>query len=72
MDKKEVDLKIKGMHCESCEKLISMKLEDLPGAENIVIDSKTGEGRLKVDSNIENSAIIDAIKSAGYESEIKE
>ena len=70
MNQKEINLKISGMHCASCEKLVSLKLEKLPGAENISIDSKTGTGYLKVDEKVEDSTIINAVKQTGYDSSI--
>ncbi|MFZ3301965.1 MAG: heavy metal translocating P-type ATPase [Microgenomates group bacterium] len=68
---KKIDLKIKGMHCESCETLIKDELSDLGDVKNIKIDSKTGKGSLMVMSmNITDDKIKKAIKNAGYEGEI--
>ena len=70
MAKKEIDLKLSGMHCSSCEKIITMELEDLPGAQNISVDAKTGTANLEVDPSVEDVEILETLKRAGYPSEI--
>ena len=68
---KHLELKITGMHCASCEKIIAMELSDLPGASNIKINSSTGAGELDLDSEkSQKQDIINAIKKAGYGAEI--
>ncbi len=64
MDK--IVLKIGGMTCESCEKIIGMELEELPGVKNIKIDHKNGTGELEAPSTIDNAMIEAAIVKAGY------
>ena len=65
---KTLDLKIKGMHCVSCEKIIKMELEDMPGVENMQIDHKTGKASLQYNPDITSSGkIIEVISQAGYE-----
>ncbi|MEK7104180.1 MAG: heavy-metal-associated domain-containing protein, partial [Patescibacteria group bacterium] len=49
---KKIILKIEGMHCASCEKIITMELEELSGVSNIKIDSTRGTGELEIDSNL--------------------
>lgn len=64
----KLELKIDGMHCGSCEKLIVAELEELPGITNIKIDSKKGTGKMEVDtSKVTEETIIETIKGAGYE-----
>lgn len=70
MDKR-IELKIDGMHCESCEMLIKDELSSLAGLTDIVINHKTGSGSfVTTDSLISDAAILDAIKSAGYQGSI--
>ena len=64
MDK--ISLKIIGMTCESCEKIIGMELEELPGVKNIKINSKTGTGELEAPASVTNTDIETAITKAGY------
>ncbi|KKS33793.1 MAG: Copper-translocating P-type ATPase [Parcubacteria group bacterium GW2011_GWC2_42_12] len=69
--KKHLELKITGMHCASCEKIIAMELGDLPGAENIKIDWAAGKGELDLDIEANQEAeVVEAIKRAGYQAEI--
>ncbi|EKE06322.1 MAG: hypothetical protein ACD_19C00017G0022 [uncultured bacterium] len=68
---KKIDLKIKGMHCQSCEMLVADELSSLGDVKDIKIDSKTGKGSLMVmNMNITDDKIKKAIKDAGYEGEI--
>ncbi|MFA6490945.1 MAG: cation transporter, partial [Candidatus Magasanikbacteria bacterium] len=66
----KVLLKIEGMHCESCEKIIGSELADLPGAGNIKIVADTGVGEFEVDSGVSDESILTAIKNAGYSGQI--
>lgn len=67
----QIKLKIKGMHCESCEKIISMTVRELPGIHDVQINNKTGAGEVVFD-NAQTSipVILAKVKEAGYEAEI--
>lgn len=68
---KQVTFTVTGMHCQSCEQLISEELSELQGAVDIKIDHATGQGKLKIDEKLVNdTAIIDAIARAGYQATI--
>mgnify|MGYP001566320427 FL=1 len=68
---RRVELKINGMHCQSCEMLIKDELSALTGLTDIFIDHKTGSGSLvATDGQISDSVILDSIKSAGYQGSI--
>lgn len=67
---KEIKLKISGMHCQSCEKLIKMDLEDLDGVLDIKIDSKDGMGKIAVADNVSSGLIIKTIGDTGYKAEL--
>ncbi len=67
---KTIHLKIAGMHCESCEKIISMELSNVPGVVKSNIDSKAGHGMIQVEDSVVESALIAAIKVAGFDSEV--
>lgn len=56
----EHKLKVTGMHCNSCEKVIGMAIEDVKGAKLISVNSKTGD--LKVDTK--DASTLDAVKAA--------
>ena len=65
---KQLKLKITGMHCGSCEKLISGALSDIPGVQKSEIDSKNGEGKITYDDKklLDVNQIIEAIEKEGY------
>ena len=64
---KTAKIKTKGMHCESCEKLIIMALEDLAGIKKVDASFKTGIVNVVYDETKINEAdIVKAIKSEGY------
>ncbi len=59
-------LKIKGMHCSSCEMLLKDVIEEL-GAHVKKIDHKTGEASIEYDEKkIPLEIIKGAIKKEGY------
>ncbi len=69
---KKVHLKISGMHCGSCEKIIDAELAGVPGIISSKIDAVAGHGTVEVENSVEESAIVAAIKVAGYDAEILE
>ena len=62
----ETTLKVSGMHCASCEKVISMTLEDVPGAAVLSANSKTGAVRVSAKDEQTLAAIKKAIAAEGY------
>jgi Cu+-exporting ATPase len=63
----KIQLKIDGMHCESCEKIISGELSEIAGVSNIKISALNGSGELELLSDISNETIIQTITKAGYQ-----
>ncbi|MEK7533567.1 MAG: heavy metal translocating P-type ATPase [Patescibacteria group bacterium] len=69
--KRTINLDIKGMHCQSCEMLIKEKLISLPGIKDVTVDHKAGKATIITkNGQVTEQAIIDAVKSAGYQSQI--
>lgn len=65
--KKTIDLKISGMHCQSCEILITEELKELPGVSDIKVDHKTGLAQVQLDESVSSpDALLAAISKAGY------
>ena len=56
-----------GMHCASCEQLISEELKEIPGVTEAEADYKSGQGSATGDSNLTEEKVLAAIKAAGYE-----
>lgn len=52
-------LDVKGMHCKSCEVLLTDSLQEIQGVKKVKVDHK--KGRLEVDFD-ENKVNIEAIK----------
>lgn len=67
---KKIHLKITGMHCESCEKIIAAELADVGGVVKSEIDSKAGHGIVEVEDTVDEGAVLGAISRAGYEGEV--
>lgn len=66
--KKEIELDIKGMHCEACEKIITEDLSALPGVTIKSISSKRGKGIIEVETDKTPVAkILETINDSGYD-----
>ncbi len=66
-------LKIDGMHCSSCAKVISLGLEELTGVGKIVIDEKSKLAEIEFDENkISQDKILETIRNSGYTPNIYE
>ena len=63
-------LKIQGMHCVSCEKIIEMELKEVAGVESAKVNYKAGEAIVEVKSETDRNAVLAAVKKAGYEAQI--
>lgn len=68
---RQINLQIKGMHCESCEILIKEELASLSGIKDVMVDFKTGNASLKlINGETDEKAILGAVKNAGYKGNI--
>ncbi len=64
---KLVKLKISGMHCASCAILIKDELGEVKGASDIMVDAKSGEGSVMLDTDVANiNDLFIAVEKAGY------
>lgn len=67
MKTKKIKLKVKGMHCKSCEVLIKDELEEQEGITDVQISHETGEFTADIDENkISVQKVKDIIKEQGY------
>ena len=70
---KTIKLSIPGMHCASCEKLITAELEDLPGIHHSTITTAGLGGEVMFDDTLTSTQdILKAIKAAGYDATVTE
>ena len=66
---KKINLKIKGMHCPSCEMLIEDALDNI-GVNDVEIDSKTGKAIIGFDEEkVSEELIKKTIEGEGYQVE---
>ncbi|TSC93823.1 MAG: Cu2+-exporting ATPase [Candidatus Berkelbacteria bacterium Athens1014_28] len=69
--KHKLILKIEGMHCDSCEKIIKNELSELPGVFNVEVSFEKNSGEVFYDTDkIDSKKIIEVIKKEGYKPEI--
>ncbi|MDO8668991.1 MAG: heavy metal translocating P-type ATPase [Candidatus Buchananbacteria bacterium] len=66
----KIFLKIEGMHCQSCEKLIGESLSELPGIRESKMDYPSGTGEIEIDNDPGDNVILGIISEAGYRAEI--
>lgn len=60
-------LKVDGMHCASCERLIAEALEELPGAGKVTASQARGAVEVAYDEKLlTEKGIIAAIKREGF------
>ncbi|WP_027119545.1 heavy-metal-associated domain-containing protein [[Mycoplasma] testudinis] len=72
MNTKSILLKVQDMTCVSCAAAITMKLEKMQ-LVNFSVDVVSQEIEVEYDENVASrEAILDAIKKAGYKSEVIE
>ena len=67
-NKKIIEIKIDGMHCEHCANKVKDILEEKNDIKNVKLDLKKGIAKLKVeDKNIDLKDIENSINELGYE-----
>ncbi len=68
---RELQLKIDGMHCPSCEALVADELSEIEGVEVVRIDHSGGSGVLLYNpDSAETDRVLAAIGSAGYRGQV--
>ena len=66
------NIKVEGMHCESCKKIIENELKDVSGIISAEVSYPDGNGKIEAEPNIQSGQISDAIKRAGYNADVAE
>ncbi len=68
---KELELKIEGMHCASCSRLIENALLDSAGINSVEVDHDAGTGKVVADLElISKEQIVDLISKEGYQAQV--
>ncbi len=70
--KQPITLNITGMHCASCETLITEELKETAGVSDISVSSKEGKAKLMFDTALSPiNALLEAVDRAGYKASIE-
>lgn len=62
----KTEIKIKGMHCRSCELLIEEKLKEIPEVSNVQVSYKKKNAFVYSKHQIANKDLTKAVEEAGY------
>lgn len=69
----KINIKVKGMRCKSCERLVSETLQEKKGVRRVDVSYKTGIVTIEFDDEFiresEINDLKDLIKSKGYDVE---
>ena len=65
MSKKQI-VKVGGMMCEGCVRMVDKTLSALPGVKKVDVNLKKKEAVLKVDEPLSEEVIKNALEDAGY------
>ena len=64
----EREYAIRGMHCASCVALVTEEVGEVEGVESVDVRLAEGRATVRLDETIaDDAAVIEAIRSAGYE-----
>ena len=65
--KKDVQIRIEGMHCQSCARLIREELRDIPGVHSVEVDFEKKKGNVIFDPQVVSlQKLIDTVEQLGY------
>jgi Cu+-exporting ATPase len=65
-------LKIKGLHCGSCEKIIELELKNVDGIKSVSVSQPKGIGEFEIDTDkISITQVVEKIAEAGYEASLE-
>ncbi len=65
----EKEIKVVGMHCNSCVNAVELSLKDVDGIEDAKADLDSGITKLTLSSDVSDADIKDAIEEAGFKVE---
>ena len=65
----EINLKVKGMHCEGCENRIKNSLSTIEGIVEVIANHNNGTVVIKTNKNIDEDDIREKIDDLGFEIE---
>jgi Cu2+-exporting ATPase len=65
IESKQVELKVKGMHCEHCEMRVKKALESVAGVQSAKADHKKGTAVIQADEGVQKEALVKAVNDTG-------
>lgn len=65
----DIHFKLSGLHCKSCETLVSDAVGELPGVESVKVDFASGDCLVSTDGSVSEEAIVGKIVELGYRAE---
>lgn len=66
---KEINLKVKGMHCEGCENRIKNSLNAINGVDEVIANHIDGTVLIKINKDVDLEEIKERIEDLGFENE---
>jgi len=66
---KNIELKVKGMHCRSCEMLVKDSLEEIQGVKKAEADHKKNLVKIEAEDKVDLEDVKAKIRELGYEVE---
>ena len=66
---KEINLKVKGMHCEGCENRIKNSLSEIDGVDEVIANHVDGTVLIKTNKEVDLEEIKEKIEDLGFENE---
>lgn len=60
-------IKIKGMSCQHCVKMVTKALQSIEGIRRVEVSLEKSEARIETDRPIESRVLDEVLKKAGYE-----
>lgn len=66
--KNSLTLRVPGMHCENCERRVTLILTELPGVASVKASSRTGTVKVELDkaSPADETVIREKLDAGGY------
>lgn len=65
--KKTIELKIEGMHCESCEKILTEEFSAIKGVEKALVSYKKGTAQIDYNDTLTKpEQLLEVVKKEGY------
>ena len=61
-------LQVQGMTCGACVRHVTQALSTIAGVEAVEVDLQSG--RVRIDGDVENAALIAALNGAGYPAQL--